>query len=160
MAKFKRARRQSKLEKQAKRKEILEYNQRGEGLFVFRNRSRQATLSLPKPSADGKTVVGPANPAVPGSGEWEGDNYFMQLVKSHDAILVREIRGVQEERTMNQEKLILDQPEQVTSEGPVEHVLPATPVKPLNETPQDENAPLPDVLLTEDPMEGVQIIRD
>jgi hypothetical protein len=150
----------SKIERLAERKKIIEYRQKGEGLYVFRNRSREATLDLPKPSSDGKTAVGPANPQIPGAGEWEGDSYFMDMVRRNEAVLVRIIRSPEEERMMNsQEKLILDQPDQITSEGTVEHIV-FDPKKSLNETPEDLSKPKPDVLLTEDPMEGIQIIRD
>lgn len=147
----------SKIERMAQRRQQLEHHQKGEGLYVFRNRNKDATLSLPKPSADGKTVVGPARPGVPGSGEWQGDSYFMELVRRNEAILVRTIKSPQEEQMM--QKLILDQPDQVTSEGTIEHVVNDENPQSLNESPDDPKKK-PDVLLTEDPMEGVQIIRD
>lgn len=63
---------------------------------------------------------------------------------------------------MTEEKLILDQPDQVTEQGTVEHVSPTTPgVQPLNEQPGADPATKPqDTLLNEDPMDGVTIIRD
>ena len=111
------SKRVSKIERMAEQRKLKEFHERGNGLFVFRNKSNEATLLLPKAAADGKTrMVGPANPAVPGSGEWEGDNYFMKLVP-REAILVRTIKAPGEQQ-MN-EKLILDQPETVTAEGAV-----------------------------------------
>jgi hypothetical protein len=143
-------RRTTKVERMEANQKIISANQRGRGMYVFRNRSKHGTLSLPKPAADGRKVIGP-------NGEWEGDDYFMQMVKQHEAIFVREVRSPAEDKAM-EDKLILDQPDTVTTEGPVEHVV----VKPnvsLNETPQ-VNKPKKEVLLTEDPMSGVQIILD
>jgi hypothetical protein len=144
---------------------LKEFHERGKGLFVFRNKSNEATLSLPKVAADGKTrMVGPANPKVPGSGEWEGDSYFMQLVP-REAILVRVIKapGEEEEQMNENEKLILDQPEMVTAEGTVEQVVESAPDtdQPINETPEEGiEKSKKDVLLTEDPLDGVTIITD
>lgn len=59
-----------------------------------------------------------------------------------------------------EQKLILDQPDQVTDTGKVEHIVPANPAIPLNEQP---GAPAPkqsERLLNEDPMDGVTILRD
>lgn len=122
----------------------------GEGLFVFRNRTN-GDLTLPKPTTSGRKVIGPGQ-------EWQGDNYYMTLVPQ-EAVLVRTILSPQQEREnkkMKEEKLILDQPEKVTIEGTVEQVV-KNPVQKLNETPDVD--PARDVLLTEDPMDGVQIIR-
>jgi hypothetical protein len=153
----------SKYERIANQKKIKEFHERGKGLFLFRNKSKEATLSLPKVAADGKTrMVGPANPNVPGSGEWEGDSYFMTLVP-RDAILVRTIRApdaekIGEQRQMN-EKLILDQPETVTTEGAVEQV--TVTDQSINETSEEgTEKSKKDVLLTEDPLDGVTIITD
>ena len=146
----------SRLEQRANHNQIVEHRQKGEGLFVFRNRNK-ATLTLPKVSADGKKTIGP-------SGEWEGDSYFMDLVRKNEAILVRTIKepsetilqlNEQKEYDMQEEKLILDQPDTVTSEGTVEQVK-ATPEMELEENEKN----IEDVLLTEDPMDGVEIIRD
>ena len=80
------------------------------------------------------------------------------LLVPQEAILVRTIISPQQEREqkMKEEKLLLDQPEKVTVEGTVEQVV-KNPVKKLNETPVVD--PSQEVLLTEDPMDGVQILR-
>lgn len=156
----------TRLERMAHSQQLREHHQKGEGLFRFRNRSKEATLTLPKISADGKRMIGPANPNVPGSGEFEGDSYFLSLVP-RECVLVETIQPPQkkapvQETTMTEEKLILDQPEQVTEQGTVEHVSVSDPnVKPLNEQPGADPATKPqETLLTEDPMDGVTIIRD
>lgn len=159
----------SKLERTQQKKDILEYHQHGEGLFLFRNRSEVASLELPKVSKDGKKWVQPKE-------TWEGDSYFFSMVP-REAILVKTIENPQKkpepvveviveskeakkkpkkkEKKM-EEKLILDQPDQVTKTGKVEHKVQDD--LPLNEaSPQDESK---EKLLTEDPLAGVTIITD
>lgn len=136
---------ESKIEHDKQMEKIL----RGEGLYVYRNRTK-GDLTLPKPTVSGRKIVGPGQ-------EWQGDNYYMKLVPQ-EAILVRTIISPQQERErkMQEEKLLLDQPEKVTVEGTVEQII-KNPVKKLNETPVVDSAQ--EVLLTEDPMDGVQILR-
>jgi hypothetical protein len=109
---------------------------------------------LIKTAADGKTKE------VPPNGTWEGDDYFMEHVKRGEAVCVKElVSPMAEDQKMNEEKLILDQPEKVTTKGPVEHVI-VEPTQPLNENPSDPTAKPKDKLLNEDPMAGVTIITD
>ena len=62
---------------------------------------------------------------------------------------------------MQEQKLIVDQPETVTAEGTVEHVIPTAGLKPLAEGhPGEEQKAKTDVLLNEDPLTGVEIILD
>ena len=140
----------TKLERMSLHKEKIEYHTKGDGLFRFRNRNN-ATLSLPKPAADVTKVVGP-------KGEWEGDSYFLTMVP-REATLIATIRPqVQaQENTIVEQKLILDQPDQITEQGKVEHVS-LQPVLPLNEQPGTPVSGA-DRLLNEDPMEGVTILR-
>ena len=139
----------SKYEARAFRKKKLEYDLRGKGLYVFRN-AQDSDLMLPKPDANGSRVVGPGQ-------EFQGDDYFMDLVKTNEARLVRTlIPPEQMENTMTEEKLILDQPETVTTEGTVEQIVEEPPIKKLNEAPVDDQVD-PEVLINEDPMDGVVI---
>lgn len=133
------------------KRRTVEQIQHGEGLFVFRNRLN-GTLTLPKPTKSGIKTVPP-------NGEWQGDNYYLGLVKTNEATLVRTILTPEQtkEMAMNEEKLILDQPDTVTAEGTVENVVKQEPQK-LNEA--SPNDPKKDVLLTEDPMDGVEIISE
>jgi len=133
------------MERMQRRQQIIADRLKGTGKFIYRNNTR-GELTLPKPSLDGKKTVPP-------KGEWLGDDYFMALVKTHDATLVRE---VEERKTVSETKLILDQPPTVTSSGQVEHVV--TP-KQLTETkgsPEQSK----ETLITEDPVDGVEIIID
>ena len=148
----KRDRRKTKRENILERKKTMELVQHGEGLYIFRNRTG-GSLILIKESADGQKTIGPGE-------TWEGDDYFMQLVP-REATVVKVLLSPEETRNkkMTEEKLILDQPDQVTQEGTVEHVVEA-PAAPLNEEAPVEDNKNAEVLLTEDPMEGIEILND
>lgn len=138
----------TKLERTQQKKQILDYYQKGTGMYLFRNRNASASLELPKPSSDGKRWVEP-------NGTWEGDSYFLSMVP-REAVLVRTISEDNKEVKV-ESKLILDQPDQITRAGKVEHK--AAEDLPLNEAdPKDSE--VKERLLTEDPMSGVTIIRD
>ena len=114
-------------ESKQKNKEYLQHVCRGEGLFVYRNRTN-GDLKLPKPTLEGITTIRPNQ-------EWQGDNYYMSLVPQ-EAILVRTITSPTQERNkiMQEQKLILDQPEKIMTQGQVEYVVETQPQK-INETP-------------------------
>ena len=136
----------------------------GEGLFEYRNQTK-GDLYLQKPAKDGRRQIPPG-------GTFQGDSYFknkegilhtktIQSVDAARAEKLKENNSILEESTMSEEKLIVDQPEQVTSEGAVEHVKKTPePVKPLNEQKphvegQQERK---DVLLNDAPISGVEIL--
>ena len=141
----------NKYQSQQERSDRMERIQHGEGLFVYKNRTN-GDLSLPKPTQSGQKVVGPGQ-------EWQGDNYYMAMVPQ-EAIIVRTIITPQQQKEMKmqEEKLILDQPDKVTTEGMVEHVVKKIPES-LNEVEEDQTLKS-DTLINEDPMDGVQIIRN
>ena len=63
-----------------------------------------------------------------------------------------------EEKQMN-EKLILDQPDTVTTEGTIERVVVPPQAKPMNEAnPASQQVSNKEVLLTDDASEGVEIL--
>ena len=146
----------NKLEKKEVRSQMLENALKGEGLYLYRN-STNADLNLPKPTNSGVRVVGPRK-------EFQGDNYYMQLVRAGLLTLVKELQSpniqenleVLKEEKMNEEKLILDQPDTVTEEGKVEHVV-SKKKKKLNETKSTDEQQN-DVLLNEGPIEGGFVI--
>jgi hypothetical protein len=139
----------------------LEKDLSGEGLYVYRNNT-PGDLSLPKPDAKGSRL-----PIKPG-GQFEGDNYFMGMVRSNELKLVREISPPRDKGELMKEshdKLILDQPPTVTGDGAVEHVAPqggyyAGPDKKLPLAPVNEQPGPSDRLIVEDPFDGVEIITD
>ena len=148
----------NRYEAQSKQRARVEYATQGTGRYIYKNRLK-ATLQLPKPGLDGKKIVEPDE-------EWEGDSYFMRMVtETREAFLVREIveepkQEKPKEQPMNEQKLILDQPETVTVEGVVERVAVQPGPKPINETnPSRTSVSMPkDVLINEDPASGVEII--
>lgn len=139
-----------KFKKMTKEEKVaqLEINLRGTGLYIYENNT-DGFLSLPKPAKNNIKVVPPR-------GRFEGDSYFMQLVKPPNNLL-RFIEEIKQENPMSQQKLILDQPDQVTAKGTVEHVLDNNvPVQNINDSV--DNKQKPDVLLNEGPIDGVEII--
>lgn len=140
----------SKIERTAEKKRIVEHRQHGEGLYLFRNRNVSSSLELPKPSKDGRRWVEP-------NGTWEGDSYFMSMIP-REAVLVKVISEPKKEEAKMEEKLILDQPDQVTKSGKVEHKVKDD--LPINEAAPEGKVEDKERLLTEDPLAGVTIIRD
>lgn len=121
----------------------------GSGLYVYRNNS-DAELLLPKPGADGVRSVAPR-------AEFRGDDYFKGMVRTNELIQVREVEAPQRGDCLTSEKLILDQPDAVTADGPVEHhVVAAVPPK----RAVSESRPAMPKLLVEDPLDGVDILTD
>jgi hypothetical protein len=133
------------------RQKLLAYKQKGYGLYEYKNRLN-ATVELPKCLADGITKV------IQPGGIFQGDDYFMSLVPN-ELQLVKVIFPAEEERKkeniMNEQKLILDQPDTVTVEGVVEKII-------VNDMPLNENDPKDaeskPVLLNEAPLDGVKIL--
>jgi hypothetical protein len=126
----------------------------GEGLYLFQNNTN-ADLALPRPTKSGLRSVGPRQ-------QFQGDNYYMQLVKGGFLRLIKEIQSPAQQKAANeapvQEKLILDQPDTVTHQGKVEHVVakPA-PAQKLNENKGGQQTQ-PDVLLNEGPVDDGFVI--
>jgi hypothetical protein len=137
--------------KENQRKELAR-KMAGDGLYLFENPS-DADLTLPRPTKAGVRRVGP-------KGRFQGDSYYLGLVRSHELRLVEILQTPEAERQAMEKKLILDQPDTVTEAGRVERVLPAPKPAALSEGGQGEEQPKPDVLLTEDPMSGVEIILE
>lgn len=147
---MKRGKKVNKLERAEQKRRAVEYHQAGTGLYLFRNRSKVASLELPKISSDGKKWVEP-------QGTWKGDSYYLSMVPK-DAVLVESLCVENKEETKMAEKLILDQPDQVTTAGKVEHTVAVEDI-PMNEAVPQENKSK-EKLITEDPLAGVTIIRD
>ena len=140
----------NRLERADQKRKAVEYHQAGTGMYVFRNRSSVASLELPKPSADGKRWVEPGQ-------TWRGDSYYMSMVP-REAILVESLGETKKEEAKMEERLILDQPEQITSAGKVEHEATDEMPKVVESSPKENRSK--ERLITEDPLAGVTIIRD
>lgn len=121
---------------------------KGDGEYLFVNNTR-GDLTLIKPP-----ISGP-NP-VPAGRTFVGDSYFVNtLMKTGE---VRLIEVLKNERTdMQEKKLVLDQPDRFTSQGQTEHVLPKSKDINLHENQPKDSKPK-DILITEDPLDGVEII--
>jgi hypothetical protein len=155
MSKYNKKKRMNKYESLANRKKTMEYHLHGEGLFVYRNNT-SGTLCLPKPTPKGQT-------RIEANAEFEGDNYYMSLVKTNMLKFIRELISPEEERKqkmLNEEKLILDQPPTVTTKGVVEQVVTTPKKKSANKKLQEQNPSetKKEVLLTEDPLAGITIL--
>lgn len=133
----------NRLQKKILNKERMRRNLTGKGLFIYRNNTN-GDLTLPKPDVDGNKTVAPR-------ATWKGDDYFMFMVKTHEATLVETLQGVE------MDKLILDQPDQVTEKGQVEHVV-VRETKPINEVFPEDEVEQKRVLINERPIDGVEII--
>lgn len=154
----KRLNRQEKREMQTLK---LKNSMSGSGVYIYENNS-DADLSLPKPTESGVRVVGPRK-------RFQGDSYFMSWVGSPMNLLKlvevvvpqltrEQILNQKEEAEMAENKLILDQPDTITHGGKVEYVLAEDPtVRHLHDN-VDPAKKTPEVLLTEDPLDGVEII--
>ncbi len=144
-----------------KKTQVIE-SQKGLGLFLFKNRNKEASLQLPKISFDGKRWVGPNE-------TWQGDSFFLKMIPK-EAILVETLLSPNEEKQKEnnmEERLILDQPDQITNDGKIEHVVSSQDIVEINENTKkrkkrnkNESNLETNKLLTEDPIAGVTIIRD
>lgn len=150
-----------RLSREEKRKvkiQQLENNFSGSGLYVFENNT-DADLKLPKRTMSGGRSVGPRQ-------QFQGDSYYLNWVGPPMSLLrlVRVITSkdeaknpTEEETKMNETKLILDQPDTVTTKGKIEHV-----VSQPNQVLSDSNLngeTSPEILLNEGPLDGVEIFK-
>lgn len=139
----------NKYEQKVERARAIDTAMSGEGMYLYEN-SANATLTLPRPTASGLREVGPR-------AQFQGDNYYMQLVRSGHLRLIKTLMEPQtKEQVMNEERLILDQPDTVTNKGKVEHVVDGdTPIQRLQEQGEEDQ---PDVLLNESPVDDGFVI--
>jgi hypothetical protein len=161
-------RRITRIQKKAEQRQQMQYVLHGDGEYVFRNH-RKSSLLLPKPARD---INGQAIKEVGPGQEFVGDSYFRQMVRNGEATEVRTIREPQQPKAETKEnpvseKLILDQPERVTTAGTTEQVLVSEretdccggkcKPKKINEQIPGVQHHVGDVLLNEDPLDGVEI---
>jgi len=138
-----------------------ELESEGRGLFVFKNNT-SGELYLPRATKSGVRKVDKM-------GEFQGTDYFMQMVKTGELRLMRVIQSPNEpaqgsnllkeghQMQDENEKLIIEQPPTITAEGEsVTFMDKKGKKKKLNEQPQNQDSG--DILLTESPLGGVEII--
>ena len=141
-------------EKKINSQKLRDEAMHGSGIYVYQNNTK-GDLDLPKATKSGKKSLRVGE-------QFQGDNYYMRLVQTNELRYIKCIVSADAENTVLKEevvsdKLILNQPDRVTTQGKVEQVL-VEPKQTLNENQPKSNKPKNDVLLTEDPMEGVEII--
>ena len=121
----------------------------GYGKFLYQNNT-SGDLMLPRANAKGQNRIGHKQ-------QFEGDDYFLQMVKTNDLKLIKVIQTKDQQMVMeHMERLLTEQPPVVTDEGVVEFVKQGK-AKKLNENkPNGEE--MQDVLLNESPMDGIEII--
>jgi hypothetical protein len=119
----------------------------GEGLYIFQNITG-ADLMLPRPTKSGRRTVGPREKFI-------GDSYYKTMKE------VACIQEVQSDMPTQQpeQKLLTEVPPTVTHDGKVEYVQVQPGVKPLNENEKKKQGVPEDVLLIEQPLEGIRIMR-
>ena len=143
----------NKYEKKEVQQQQLANAMHGEGLYLFENNTK-ADLGLPRPTRSGIRSVGPGK-------QFQGDSYYMQMVRQGHLRLISVLQTPEQERAlheaaMNEEKLILDQPDTINEHGKVEHVVNKPgQVRQLDEAGHQE---LPDVLLNEGPVDDGFVI--
>lgn len=145
----------NRAEKKLERNTRLEEALHGEGVILYRNHTK-SDINLPKPANNGQKWIGPGK-------EFQGDTYFRQLVGKGGLSEVRIIidpnaKANSERMIMEEEKLMLDQPDRVTVAGTVETIIQKPKVQKINETTPQKNLKQ-ESLIVEDPMGGVEILN-
>lgn len=155
--------RPNRIERRKLNAEKLATKMGGTGLYIFENNT-DSDLKLPKATASGVRIIGPRK-------RFQGDSYFLNWV-GKPMNLLRLIEEITPKKTtqeiaeeiarrnpvMNEQKLILDQPDTITSKGKIEHIVNnELPVQPLNDSASSK--PVNDVLINENPLDGVSIIK-
>ena len=138
--------------KRQKREDAL----KGDGEYLFVNNTRGELTLLKKPI---KSPI-PMHPClIPMGQTFVGDSYFLNMMKTGEIRLIEVLKPAENERTgiMEEKKLILDQPSRFTNAGQTEHVAPTEGPKTLIEN-KPAAKPAVDKLITEDPLEGVEIL--
>jgi hypothetical protein len=137
----------NKYERKEIRSQQISEAMAGSGLYLYENKLN-ADFTLPRPTKSGLRSIGPKQ-------QFQGDDYYLQLVRTGYLKLINVLQTPQQEAQVNEQKLILDQPEKVTHQGQVEQVAAAAPQQKLNEA---GSQPQPDVLLNEAPVDDGFVI--
>lgn len=147
----------NRYQRRAMQAEKLRLDLHGSGIYVYENNT-DGDLTLPKATASGLRVVSPRK-------RFQGDSYFMKWV-GNPMNLLRLVEVIQaenstKEENMNEKQLILDQPDTITQQGKIERVVVEPNVAPINDATTNE---LPkkkeDILISENPIDGIEIIID
>jgi hypothetical protein len=118
----------------------------GEGLYIFQNITG-ADLMLPRPTKAGRRTVGPREKFI-------GDSYYKTM---KDVACLQEVQSEMTTSNQQEQTLLTEVPPTVTHNGKVEYIQKQPGIKPINEN--EKNKVPVDVLLTEQPLEGIRIMR-
>jgi hypothetical protein len=123
----------------------------GAGRYIFENNT-SGDWQLPKPAMNGAKWLKKDS-------QFTGDSFFLKFVPN-DLKLISVLVDANQEKIneSTESKLILDQPDTVTKSGKVEHVSTSEEDSQLNDS--TENKDEHEILLNEDPMDGIDIILD
>lgn len=129
----------------------------GKGVYVYQNNTR-GDLMLPRPTKSG--VV-----KVLRNEQFQGDDYYMFMVRNNELSLVKTLEHPNQNETINEgtdhmsDKLITEQPPMVTNEGTVEYQVPGNQKhQKLNENKPNQQSQQQDILLNENPLDGIEIL--
>jgi len=123
----------------------------GKGMYLYENNTN-SDLLLPRLTLENQKLIRPKQ-------RFKGDSFFLELVRNKMLKLVKVIDNG-EDKIMNENKLILDQPDIVKPAGKVEHVQAKNPSISLNDNVDNSQQNQEKVLLTEDPVGSIQIVID
>jgi hypothetical protein len=132
------------------RRQKLEKIFEGSGRYLFQNNT-SGSLEFPaRPQSKIKTIQ---------KGEiFEGDSYYLQYVRTNELKQLEVLEEPNKKESVMPDKLILDQPDTITEQGKVEHVVQGSPVQPLRESEKAEETK--EVLLNERPVDdGFMIVE-
>ena len=163
----------TRYEKRTMHAEKLKNDMAGTGVYVYENNT-DGDLTLPKPTDSGVRKISPKG--KPGC-RFQGDSYYLQWVGSPMNLLkfVEEIVPkmtfqelqdhkakqqllLEETEMANERQLLLDQPDCITHNGKIERVVVEPGQIKINDNTDPNQKKPADVLLTEDPLDGVEII--
>ena len=125
-------------------------NLSGTGVYIFQNIT-SGEFMLPKRSLDGKA-------SVRSKDQFQGDSYFFKFIGPPTNLLklIKRLEETKEKVDIMTDKLILDQPDQITNQGKIEHVVADNHKALIKENDANKNEE--NVLITENPIDGLEII--
>jgi len=123
----------------------------GKGMYLYENNTN-SDLLLPRLTLENQKLIRPKQ-------RFKGDSFFLELVRNKMLKLVKVIDNG-EDKIMNENKLLLDQPDIVKPAGKVEHIQDNNPNVSLNDNIDNSQKNKEKVLLTEDPVGSIQIVID
>lgn len=85
--------RYNRYERKLMQQEKIAQSLAGTGLYVYKNPSRTGTITLPKPTPSGRRTIGPGE-------EFQGDSYFMNMVRVGDLVKMRTIMSPEQEKAV------------------------------------------------------------